>query len=256
MMDEKTLDSFLESSMQNNLQSSSNNQSSDNETPQRPKLRKIKRAKPRVVPDFPQAPKKEDLSQELVKNEIDNFLSEENQDTDIDDVNPTSSTDLITATQANEIASETEYENPYVLEGLPPDLDYNSGEYIHEDELSGYVKKNVLIITSAICLVLGLFIGKTLFSSQTIEKHGLEGVVMNEDVPAGRPRCGLTDKSQACVFYLMNWYKQELNGRDFYKLAAQLTGREDYMIETDNLRYATVKIKPGHFAQLNIPALK
>ena len=83
-----------------------------------------------------------------------------------------------------------------------------------------------------------------------------KGVVTNPDVPSGRPRCGLTDKSQACVFYLMNWYKQELNGRDFYKLAAQLTGREEYMIETDNLRYATVKIKPGHFAQLNIPALK
>ena len=98
------------------------------------------------------------------------------------------------------------------------------------------MKKNILVAVSAICLILGLFIGKTLFSSQKVEKHGLEGVVINEDVPAGRPRCGLTDKSQACVFYLMNWYKQELNGRDFYKLAAQLTGSEDYMIETDNHR--------------------
>ena len=54
----------------------------------------------------------------------------------------------------------------------------------------------------------------------------------------------------------MNWYKQELTGRDFYKLAAQLTGREEYMIETENLRYSTVKIKPGAIVQLNIPALK
>jgi hypothetical protein len=106
------------------------------------------------------------------------------------------------------------------------------------------------------CLFIGLYIGKTLFSSETIENYGLEGVVTNPDVPAGRPRCGLTDKSQACVFYLMNWYKQELNGRDFYRLAAELTGREEYMIETDNLRYASIKIKPGNIAQLNIPALK
>jgi hypothetical protein len=54
----------------------------------------------------------------------------------------------------------------------------------------------------------------------------------------------------------MNCYKQELTGRDFFKLAATLTGREEYMIETENLRYATTKIKPGAFAQLNIPALK
>jgi hypothetical protein len=54
----------------------------------------------------------------------------------------------------------------------------------------------------------------------------------------------------------MNWYKQELNGRSFYKLAAQLTGREEHMIETENIRYSLVKIAPGHFAQLNIPALK
>ncbi len=257
MMDDKTLDSFLESSMQNNLQPSDNAKSSENEIPQRPKLRKIKRAKPRVVPDIPQAPQKENVGQEPSRDAVIDFLSSETLNNNVDvDNNSTLSTDLITATQANEITSDSEYENPYVLEGLPPDLDYNSEKYMQEEELSGYVKKNILVAVSAICLVLGLFIGKTLFSSQKIEKHGLEGVVINEDVPAGRPRCGLTDKSQACVFYLMNWYKQELNGRDFYKLAAQLTGREDYMIETDNLRYATVKIKPGHFAQLNIPALK
>ena len=106
------------------------------------------------------------------------------------------------------------------------------------------------------CLFIGLYVGKALFSSETVENYGLEGVVTNPDVPAGRPRCGLTDKSQACVFYLMNWYKQELEGRDFFRLAAELTGREEYMIETDNLRYANTKIKPGNIAQLNIPALK
>ena len=54
-MDDKTLGSFLE----NNLQPASNTQFSNNETQQRPKLRKIKRAKPRVVPDIPQPPQKE-----------------------------------------------------------------------------------------------------------------------------------------------------------------------------------------------------
>ena len=77
-MDDKTLDSFLESSMQNNLQPSDNAKSSENEIPQRPKLRKIKRAKPRVVPDIPQAPQKENVEQEPSRDAVIDFLSSEN----------------------------------------------------------------------------------------------------------------------------------------------------------------------------------
>lgn len=168
------------------------------------------------------------------------------------------SMEIIKAVDAQNLTAGAEYDSSYILDGLPPELDYGVDEDIEDTyaDNGSYVKKKLLFIASGLCLIIGLFAGKAMFSSQKVENYGLEGVVTNPDVPSGRPRCGLTDKSQACVFYLMNWYKQELNGRDFYKLAAQLTGREEYMIETDNLRYATVKIKPGHFAQLNIPALK
>ena len=168
------------------------------------------------------------------------------------------STEIVKIAGTSDLASGEGYNSSYVLDSLPPELDYDPEEYIENSyaDSGSFVKKKFLFLASGLCLVVGLFAGKAMFSSQTVENYGLEGVVTNPDVPSGRPRCGLTDKSQACVFYLMNWYKQELNGRDFYKLAAQLTGREEYMIETDNLRYATVKIKPGHFAQLNIPALK
>ena len=168
------------------------------------------------------------------------------------------STEIIKAVDAQNLTAGAEYDSSYILDGLPPELDYGVDEDIEDTyaDNGSYVKKKLLFIASGLCLIIGLFTGKAMFSSQKVENYGLEGVVTNPDVPSGRPRCGLTDKSQACVFYLMNWYKQELNGRDFYKLAAQLTGREEYMIETDNLHYATVKIKPGHFAQLNIPALK
>ena len=168
------------------------------------------------------------------------------------------STEIVKAVDAKKLEAGAEYDSSYILDGLPPELDYAVDEDIENTyaDNGSYVKKKLLFIASGLCFIIGLFAGKAMFSSQKVENYGLEGVVTNPDVPSGRPRCGLTDKSQACVFYLMNWYKQELNGRDFYKLAAQLTGREEYMIETDNLRYATVKIKPGHFAQLNIPALK
>ncbi len=241
-MDNNSLDSFVDNGLKNTQNTSEQN------TP-RPKLRKIKRPKIRVVPDVPQSPEKimpEETKQALEVNVNDEAIenldsqSESNSIVSINDIEPT---------------PQMNYNTQYELGALPPDYDLSPVDHISFVNTE-YVKKNLFIVVSLFCLLIGVFIGKSMFSSNKIEKHGLEGVVVNEDVPSGRPRCGLTDKSQACVFYLMNWYKQELNGRDFYKLAAQLTGREEYMIETDNLRYATVKIKPGHFAQLNIPALK
>ena len=243
-MDNESLDKFID----NNMVGSSEN------VVVKPKLRKIKRPKPKITVETPVPPQK------VTPEEFENKFSNEdvfsnNMIENSNNVIP-NETSLVTMTDASEIVSN-EFENSYVLEGLPPELDYVTDEALDEEGYyEGYVKKNLLLVVSFVCLLVGIFIGKALFSSQKIEKHGLEGVVINQDVPSGRPRCGLTDKSQACVFYLMNWYKQELNGRDFYKLTAQLTGREEYMIETDNLRYANVKIKPGHFAQLNVPALK
>ena len=211
----------------------------------RPKLKKIKRPKIRPMPITDVATDNADVIQTV------NNVEKEPLEVK-DDV---SSMSIVTANEAQNLVTN---DNQYVLDNLPPDLDYldeGAGNNVFIDS-SNYTKKSFAYMMAIFCLFIGLYVGKTLFSSETIENYGLEGVVTNPDVPTGRPRCGLTDKSQACVFYLMNWYKQELNGRDFYRLAAELTGREEYMIETDNLRYASMKIKPGNIAQLNIPALK
>lgn len=263
--------------------------------PGHPKLRKIKRPKIRPAVDIPAAPAKvmpsfqdeRNESSAIKQAEVSISSTQNHQDvsTSIDTEVPpieddtstvasasdtdavvTSSTekqqgtDLIRSQDAQALAANTSNSDlSFSLDDLSNDFDYDEDDAGDEEILqedTSYVKKNILYIAAGICFFVGLFIGKTLFATQTIENHGLEGIVANPDIPAGRPRCGLTDKSQACVFYLMNWEKQELNGRDFYKLAAYFTGREEYMIETENLRYATVKIKPGDFAQLNIPALK
>lgn len=261
MAEDDSLDSFLASNTTDNrnLRSSAPNTPA---TVVRPKLKKIKRAKIRPAADIPQAPEKVMPEiQESLPAKTEDTLSETFEssatDSNVEEM-AVPATSLVTAADAHNISTDTQ-QNPYVLDGLPPELDYVTDENIEDDysaAASGYVKKSVVYIAAGICLLGGLFIGKAFFAEQKIENYGLEGVVANPEVPAGRPRCGLTDKSQACVFYMLNWYKQELNGRDFYKLAAQLTGREEYMIETENLHYANIKIKPGHFAQLNIPALK
>ena len=65
------------------------------------------------------------------------------------------------------------------------------------------------------------------------------------EVPQGRARCGVAEGGQGCVLYLMNPQRQELNARDFYDLAAQLTGRQRFVIETGNI---------SHFAAFAITA--
>jgi len=213
---------------------------------QRPKLKKIKRPKIRPISDVPPAPEKtiiEDVSSEQPQQQHPSDSGSQNS--------------LVTSKDAQNLLNNDEKRQSYILESLPPELDYDSDDETNFDyqENTGNSLFKQLII-GGVCLLIGVSLGFIFFSSKKVEQHGLEGVVLNPDVPKGRARCGLTEQSQACVFYVMNCYKQELTGRNFYKLAAQLTGREEHMIETENIRYSLVKIRPGHFAQLNIPAIK
>ena len=122
--------------------------------------------------------------------------------------------------------------------------------------VGGLFTNLAIISTALVCLILGIFIAKTFMEAPTTIQNGLQGVVINPEVPRGRARCGVAEKTQGCVLYVVNPQRQDLSGRDFYDLAAQLTGRQRFMIETSNMRYAGVKIKPGEFAQINIPPLQ
>ena len=220
--------------------------------PQRPKLKKIKRPKVRPQPDIPQAPEKVVVSENVLEENISNSEIE-NPKSDTEDSFATSR-ELMTATDAQNVIAEETERNPYVLEGLPPDLDFSS-DVAPEFDDGAYVKKNIVYSIATACLIVGIVLGFVM-APKGSQQHGLEDVAWNEETPKGRVRCGKTDPSQACTFYVLNSFKQDLTGRDFFKLAAQLTGREEFMIETENMQYATTKIKPGFFVQLNIPALK
>lgn len=223
----------------------------------RPRLKKIKRPKIRPTNDLPSAPDKVFTEENSVSQSASSNLSSDSEDI----VNrEETAKDLIAPRDISEILQERSNPNPYVLDSLPPD--FTNDEMDEQDDYDDFPiaeekwsRRRLFVFALAFFLV-GILFQAIFFSSSSEEKYGLEGVILNQDVPAGRPRCGLTEKTQACVFYLMNCYAQELTGRDFYKLAAQLTQREDYNIEMANLHYATVKIKPGHFAQINIPPLE
>ena len=129
-------------------------------------------------------------------------------------------------------------------------------EYAYPSNLQTFDSKKVTFI-GALCLIVGLVFGKMMFSSSSAQGalQGLQGVVVNPEVPQGRSRCGVAERTQGCVLYIMNPQRQELNGRDFYDWAAQLTGRQRFVIETGNMRYSSIKIRPGAIAQINIPPL-
>ena len=116
--------------------------------------------------------------------------------------------------------------------------------------------KQAVGIVGIVMLIIGFIIAKVFFTEETIVRDGLQGVVMNPEVPKGRARCGIAEKTQGCVLYIMNPQRQDLRARDFYDLASQLTGRQRFVIETGNMRYSNTKISPGEIVQLNIPPLQ
>ena len=118
-----------------------------------------------------------------------------------------------------------------------------------------WLNLKVFIMGMLFFIVLGVLAGKFLFSQSAVVHNGLQGVVINSEVPRGRARCGIAERSQGCVLYIMNPQRQEMSAKDFYDLASQMTGRQRFMIETGNMRYANSRIKPGDIAQLNIPPL-
>ena len=152
-------------------------------------------------------------------------------------------------------ANESYYENNGDAENI---------RFVTEEELQGnhtetiaYLIKNKTVILMLILAGLtGMILGTFIFAGkQTSKSRGLDGVVVNSDVPAGRSRCGLVEPHQGCVLYIMNASRQEVTGKTFYTTAAEWTKRQRYLIETGNMNYSSVRIKPGFIAQINIPPL-
>ena len=98
--------------------------------------------------------------------------------------------------------------------------------------------KKALFFGALFAFILGFAIAKFFFAQETVVRDGLQGVVINPEVPRGRARCGVAERTQGCVLYIMNPQRQELTARDFYDLASQLTGRQRFVIETGNMRYS------------------
>ncbi len=138
----------------------------------------------------------------------------------------------------------------------------NEPQYVEDEYPEEYfaaepqgISVKLFILGFVIALIIGVLAGKYLLGENQVSHNGLQGVIANNEVPRGRARCGVADRTQGCVLYIMNPQRQNVKAKDFYDMAAQMTGRQRFMIETGNMRYANTEIRPGDIAQLNIPPL-
>ena len=117
-------------------------------------------------------------------------------------------------------------------------------------------KKQVLIATGI--FVLGLLMGAIMFGGSSEAPapvvQGLKGVVSNPDIKERMKRCGQVEASAACILYIMNSAQYEKLAKDFFETATAVTGRTTTIIGWDNVRYGGLKIPPGYFAEIKIPA--
>lgn len=215
------------------------------------RLKKVKRPIKRIVPG--------QMSQPATPNTLAGnkatYSSQPNSQSNfsIDDILDGNTNLPVSADEANISNQSNDFQPQFINDSdiMPPKL--TLAEQLMQGNM--FTMKGMSLI-ALLVFILGLFFAKFFFTQQTVVRDGLQGVVFNPEVPRGRARCGVAERTQGCVLYIMNPQRQELTGRDFYDLASQLTSRQRFVIETGNMRYSNVKIRPGDIAQLNIPPLQ
>ena len=223
----------------------------------RPRMRKVKRPKMPGNPNNPSIPPKANFNQQQNVGHTSNAPEQGSSFSNVNEVDAFNldsflDEEINLPTVSHERDSFEDNVPQFIEEGDIESHEHSSTPLMANDMFS---RKAVAII-SLVIFILGFSFAKMFFTEETVVRDGLQGVVINPEVPKGRARCGVAERIQGCVLYIMNPQRQDLNARDFYDLAAQLTGRQRFVIETGNMRYSNVKIRPGNIAQLNIPPLQ
>ena len=109
------------------------------------------------------------------------------------------------------------------------------------------------------CVVVGMVLGMVFFGGGSQKQtviQGLTDIVVNPDIRGRLLRCGRVSVSSPCAVFIMNHSRDDRLAEDFFKDAAKLTGRSDYMIRIENQKYAKARIPPGWMACIKIPPLR
>ena len=118
-----------------------------------------------------------------------------------------------------------------------------------------FVRTPVILSMLFVFLACGLGLGFFYGSLQNRGNDQLPGVVMNDEIPKGRPRCGVAQPGQGCVLYIMNASRSGKEAREFFELSAKMADVQTFQVDTNNVKYATKMIPPGYIALINIPPI-
>lgn len=119
-----------------------------------------------------------------------------------------------------------------------------------------FVKTKFLLPMFLIVFLIGAAGGFFYSRLQPAPEEELPGVVQNAEIPKGRPRCGIAQKGQGCVLYLMNAQRREIEAKEFFTMASDILGVPRFQIETSNIRYAPTRVPPGYIALINVPPVQ
>ncbi len=134
---------------------------------------------------------------------------------------------------------------------------YQEDAYAAQTDLPAFLSSTKKVMAFlAIFLFLGIGVGFLGGSLKGGQGQSMQGIVENGEIPGGRPRCGIAQKGQGCVFYIMNAQRRDVQAKDFFESASQALGLPKFQIETANIRYSTVRIPPGYIALLNVPPVQ
>lgn len=124
---------------------------------------------------------------------------------------------------------------------------------------AGIITTKGILGIFGITFIVGMIFGSIFFGSSGGSKQrpvGLQGVIANPDITTEMKRCGLIDKGQACVLYIMNTTRYDKKAEDFFDDAVKLTEIQKFSIQMVNPKYAKMIIPPGRFAQIKIPNVR
>ena len=82
-------------------------------------------------------------------------------------------------------------------ENFDDEYNYSQSSY---SGVPNWLTTKVFVLMVFVCLFVGIVAGKLIFAESRVVRNGLQGVVVNSEVPRGRARCGVAERTQGCCF--------------------------------------------------------
>lgn len=148
---------------------------------------------------------------------------------------------------------KSERETP-VPEDAPPE---DTKPETPEAKPSFLQKPAGLAVMAGGALVVGIFLGSSVFAPEPPPPTGIQRIAKNQHAPPGRVAlCGAVERTEDCVFYILNSDTREREAGEFYDEVARRLNTQKHLLEGRNLDYDRTRIRPGYMAEIYVPALK